>query len=600
MKLYNRIGIFAAFLLLCCYAEHTNVASQQTDQNSSKSSDNNVTQEPDVDDVMQVVNQDIPPVKHGDLDKERNNTRLYQFTAPEDERLKNKRDLAHDLVNKAVDYFKNNTIYQACRAFLDDNDFQYDEMLVFVVDDTGTIYAHGKDTDLIWRNINTVRKERKRSSPVELVEDVVEEMRKATKQDGWLSYEWNFEMKHAYVQQVEKNGRIFYVGTGFFPVSHVYKVQRLVDSAVAYAKDYGVAETIQRINNEEGVFVQGPMYLWLYDFDGNMYAHGRGKIAGRNRIDWQDTQGNYRNRTIVEQLQEHESMWIDYYESGNVLKRAYVRRLIDPRDGQRHFIGGGYYPEVDMPMVKDFVRRSINYLQTNGPKIAFRDFNSYQGGFRPGPLRVFVYNMEGDILADGTNPSFVGQNMLNVTDPEGKSVAKQIIEKAKKFGKGIVTLFSKDEYKDLYFEKVETPSGTYIVGSGYWPDSKQTIAESLAKKAATHLEQNPFDIAMRDFTTWDYSFVRGDLFVIVIDYNGIVTAYGPRTSFVWYALNQKTKEGYTIADILIETARTGGGWTSFTSREHPYHMYVTEVPKEMNMSGSNGTSYYAVGVYYIR
>ncbi len=534
-----------------------------------------------------------PPVYKGNLAKGAPQKRSQQ------ERIEYKQNLAKDLVHRAITFFKNNSIQRSCRTFAEDEKWQADEMYVFVIHESGVIYSHGKDNDLIWRNIDEAREDRTKKSPVKLQKTLIDQMREAASHDGWLNYEWNFEIKHVYVQQVQKDGRLFFLGTGFYPESHQFMAKQLVSQAVQYAKEYGVDQAFQRINNPIGAFIKGPIYLWAYDFDGISYANGRNLArVGRDHTDWQGEGGKYVVRDIIEQLQNRQDTWITYQEKGGVPIHAYVRRVKD-ENGKQYFIGGGYYPEVDADMVSDFVNRAVSHLKTKGPTIAFRDFTSYTGGFHKGPLTVFVYNMEGTILADGANPEFVGQNMLKMTDPEGRNVAREIIEKAREHGEGRTTLLTKGEYKQLYFKKVSVPAGIYIVGSGFWPDSKSMVAESLAKKAVMHMQQNPIADALRDFTTWGPDFMRGDLFIEVINYERIVIAYGPRLSYIWSVVDVDTEEGYNVADVLIETARAGGGWTSYSSQGRTYKMYVDEVAKELPTQEGARTEKFVVGVFYV-
>jgi len=539
----------------------------------------------------------VPPVKRGSLDQKQQDA-----PAQGKERIEYKRNLAQRLVNDAANYFLRDDVSYAegIRAFSADAQWQYDEMRPFVIYENGTIYGHGEETGLIWSNIDEARKERKRASPVQLQDKLIPEMRKAAQQDGWLSYEWNFEIKHVYVQQVEKNEYIYFIGTGFYPESHEFAIKQLVNKAITYAQEYGSQELFQRINNPIGAFVEGPLYLWVYDFDGNCFAHGRNiGFVGRNRLEWQDARGNYRNKQIIQSLQDKESMWIEYYESGDVLKRAYVHRFKDPEDGKQYFIGGGYYPEVDMPRVKDFVRQAVDYLKANGPKIAFRDFTGYGGGFRPGPLRIFVYSLDGTILADGENPEFVGQNRLSVSEQDNRSAAQRIINQAKEFGQGRITLYEKGEYKEVYFQKVEVPSGAYIVGSGFWPDNKKTVAESLAEKAATTFKKADYEKTIRAFTSLSPDYIRGDLYVEVIDYNGIIVAYGPDRYRVWDRMDQRTEKGDTVSDLYITTAQTGGGWISYRIDGQLYRSYVTEVAREVKGQGGTQINRYALAVSYV-
>ena len=114
------------------------------------------------------------------------------------------------------------------------------------------------------------------------------------------------------------------------------------------------------------------------------------------------------------------------------------------------------------------VQKAIAFVKANGKDKAFAEFTNPKGQFVDRDLYIFVYDMNGKVLAHGQNAKMVGKDLLDLTDPSGKPFVKERIEIAKKSGKGWQTYkFSnpttkKIEDKTAYIEKV----ADFIIGSG--------------------------------------------------------------------------------------------------------------------------------------
>jgi signal transduction histidine kinase len=386
---------------------------------------------------------------------------------------------------------------------------------------------------------------------------------------------------------VRRGNKTFVIGAGFYPESDGFAVQQLVQRAVNYAENNSAKALFPRVNSPEGVFVQGDIYLWVFSFEGNVYAHGNNQaIVGRNQINWQDSNGKYRNQIIIDKLKNQKSAWINYTGTGGIAKRAYVEKFTDPETGKKYFVGSSYYPNVESDMTISFVNRAVDYLKEHGVSDSQRVFNSQASDFIQGPLRLFLYDMKGKTLVDTDDPEFIGKNLINLRDPEGKYVVKSILAEAKDNGSGWVSMLDKNEYKELYVQKVIIPDGEFVIGAGFWPASKGNSAMALANKATNHLQNNMIQDAFADFSRLSSEFLRGDLFVSVYDESGITLVYGPYKRFVW-SENKKplSEKGYPIVDHFNATARAGGGWYTYSINGLRYRTFVREVAKE---SGTNG------------
>ena len=488
-----------------------------------------------------------------------------------------KMETAQTLVDKAVDFFKKQTVAKACRAFQQDERWRAGEMFVFVFAADGTCYVHNEDFHIIWRDYFDEKDE--------FAESFIKEMVDKGEEGGWVSYPWNHSIKQSYVKTVTKNGKQFIIGTGFFPESAEFTVQQLTKSALRFLKTNGAQEAFDRINNPVGFFVRGDIYLWAYDItnpnEAVAVAHGENlAMVGQNLINWQDADGRFRNKEMVKIAQSPEGKgWLEYSDRG-VPKRAYMEKVVDPKTKKVYVFGGGYYPTINDNAVRTFVKRAINYLKTNGKDAAFRDFSNNAGGFIKGPLRIFVYSLDGTLMADSQNPSFIGQNLINSKDAEGKFIAKRIIDQAKDAGNGWISFMDKRAYRDVYVEKIQVPDGDFIIGAGYWPSSKPRSVQSFVEKALGFIKTHSLEESLRAFTTDDSDFVRGDLAVFVYDTAGNCLANGLDKTRIWQNdMDLKDNKGQRIADKLVTTATTGGGWVEYRMHNATRRVYVKQAEK---------------------
>lgn len=84
---------------------------------------------------------------------------------------------------------------------------------------------------------------------------------------------------------------------------------------------------------------------------------------------------------------------------------------------------------------KAMVDAAVEYVRRAGPEIAFQDFNDKENKtWHKKDLYVFAYNMEGMNVAHGANVKLIGKNLIEMKDPEGKLLIKELRDTAAKGG----------------------------------------------------------------------------------------------------------------------------------------------------------------------
>jgi hypothetical protein len=74
---------------------------------------------------------------------------------------------------------------------------------------------------------------------------------------------------------------------------------------------------------------------------------------------------------------------------------------------------------------KAMALRAADFLRENGPEKAFPVFNDPEGPFHDRDLYVFVHDGAGTNVAHGFKPELIGQNVMDLTDPDGKLYVRE-------------------------------------------------------------------------------------------------------------------------------------------------------------------------------
>ncbi len=484
-----------------------------------------------------------------------------------------------ELVERAKKELQNRPLDVACNRFTHTKEFIKGDLYVFVYDANGTCLAHGEDAHLLWQNLYNLTD----WVGTPIVQDII---KTAKDGGGWVTYGWNNATKVAYVQLVEKDGRPYVVGSGFFPHSKQEAVVNLVKGGVALfnkvKKEGKPADwAFSRLSYPSGAFVAGNLYLYALDFEGNMMAQGdRPGLIGSNAWNYKDANGLYVNREIVKKLKAStKGIWIDYISKG-ASKKAYAEK-VKGKDGTEYFIACGFYPDADREHTIDLVRKAYQFMKTHGKANSVEAFSQRRSDdFRYGDLYIVVYDLKGRVIADGGNVDNIGRRMLDVKDEDGFEYVKNMLKRATKQGIWINAKV-KGSFQSIFAQKIDLGVGQYIITSSYYPVSKSETMILLVQSGASFLKANPRERAFEQFVKQGGKFRRGDLELVVVDTSGLCYAYGNDYDLIWRNIfDIKDERGKPFIKAFINESQHGAITVKTHMNQSTKYNYVMSMEKE--------------------
>ena len=121
---------------------------------------------------------------------------------------------------------------------------------------------------------------------------------------------------------------------------------------------------------------------------------------------------------------------------------------------------------------KAMVDKAVALIKSAGPEKAYKAFTEHpDGAFKDRDLYVFVYDFDGNCLAQGANPKMVGKNLIGIKDVDGNAFIKGMVDmvKSKKNGWYGPYKFNNVESKSIEQKKsyCEQGAGNTIVCVGF-------------------------------------------------------------------------------------------------------------------------------------
>lgn len=512
---------------------------------------------------------------------------LPELSTPDDVDTKEKRARAEQLVKRGISFAMDHSLDESLSAFTHDaKQFRHGELYLFVFGLTGSwrgvCLAHGQEPSIIWQNL--IDKRDKYGIP--LVQKMIE---RAEKGGGWVTYQWRNSTKTSYVKMFTKGNQSFLIGAGYYPHSKPDAVVSLVKGAVSYFKDIVYNKNLDPVDAFStfsfpgGQFIYGDLYLYAIDTNGTMVANGeRPGLVGVNIFDQGIAAGKLLDRQMINQLRESNSgLWFRSQHRGT-LKLSFAKKVRD-RQGKEYIIASGYYPYADRRAAVELVRRGYDSMKRQGKSVTVREINETRtDSFRFGDLFLYIYDMNGVCVAHGARPDFVGLNQSNAQDEDGRYYIREIIEKARNGG-GWINFRMNNAVQVAYVEQVDIGSGRFVIGTALFPVSKQETARLMLRGARGYLERMPEPVAIKEFANPKSRFIRGDLFIFVVDSTGICWVYGDNSQIVWRnLLNAKDDTGKQYVRLMINTARGGPGQVTYTINGTKRSVFVEALQKGEN------------------
>src|ERR1017187_3288769 len=78
------------------------------------------------------------------------------------------------------------------------------------------------------------------------------------------------------------------------------------------------------------------------------------------------------------------------------------------------------------------VKKAVAFIKEQGPEKAYPEFTGKDAKFIDRDLYVVVYQLDGKVLAHGSNQKLIGKNISDAQDVDGKFFVKERIELARK------------------------------------------------------------------------------------------------------------------------------------------------------------------------
>ena len=107
------------------------------------------------------------------------------------------------------------------------------------------------------------------------------------------------------------------------------------------------------------------------------------------------------------------------------------------------------------------VKKAVAFIKEQGSDKAYPEITNKAGKFEDRDLYVVVYELDGKVLAHGSNTKFVGKNLIDAQDVDGKYYVKERVELAAKNPsfwqtyKFVDPVSKKIEPKEMYCEKLD-------------------------------------------------------------------------------------------------------------------------------------------------
>jgi len=221
----------------------------------------------------------------------------------------------------------------------------------------------------------------------------------------------------------------------------------------------------------------------------------------------------------------------------------------------------GVYGSAQQQRATALLERAVRHIEQHGAA-GTADF-SRQAQFVDRDLYVYALNVDGRFLASGgASAVLIGENVENETDLEGRPFFREIIELAKRDGRGRIEYrwFNpadrRGEPKLTEFRRV----GDIIVAVGYYPPrASREQAKALLSSALKELSRDSGK-ALSEFQKLRGPFIRDDLYVFVVDTDsGRFLAHGASPQLI--GTDSKAlldPDGRAVVSEMLERAAHSG------------------------------------------
>ncbi len=231
----------------------------------------------------------------------------------------------------------------------------------------------------------------------------------------------------------------------------------------------------------------------------------------------------------------------------------------------------------------NLVERAAQYLQSHSLSDACHQF-THSKDFVHGELYLSFYDSKGVLLANGEDVTGMWNNRYDLRDSFGTPIVQEMINKAKAGG-GWVTYEWRNAIKLTYTKEVKKDGKTYVLASGYYPQSKKDAVVSLVTSAVHFFnkmmkEGRSVDDAFSPLSYPIGRFTFGDLYLYALDFNGVQVAHGERPGLIGSnAWDYKDSTGKLVNQEIIRQLKESesGVWIDYMSKRALKRTYAQKV-----------------------
>ncbi len=101
----------------------------------------------------------------------------------------------------------------------------------------------------------------------------------------------------------------------------------------------------------------------------------------------------------------------------------------------------------------------------------------------------------------------------------------------------------------------------FLVGIGANATDIQNDAQELVRNAVTYVDQYGSESAFAQFKKSDGGFIKGDLYIFVLDHNGLYIAGGGTAHIAYSELINS--DGNSIGEMIADSATEQGVWVEY-------------------------------------
>lgn len=276
----------------------------------------------------------------------------------------------------------------------------------------------------------------------------------------------------------------------------------------------------------------------------------------------------------------------------NIFSIQQPKTKIKKIDAKYNQINHKYDSERKIVEAKRLVKNAINHFKKTSLATAVNDF-IYTPMWRKGELFVFVITESGDVLAHGDNFDLIWKNISKIkTYGDGLLINEMLAVKPE--GSEIGYLWN-NAYKSAFVTTVVKDGVKYILGTGFYPQDSEYTVKTLVTSAARYFYKYGKDKLFEMVNNPYGPFVKGDIYLMVIDLEGNSYADGDNEANVGQNLIDyvDTKGKKLIREIINLAKSKGQGWIDYEYYEAQKRDYIEKVTDK-----ETSKEYIIAGGYY--